>query len=84
MILHEAQPVAIAEADWEDDGTVTLLTFPATGEHHTSMVPSTARALAKQLTDAAEEAERAAGDVDRQRVARAMRHAFDTDGPSAA
>ncbi|WP_152669036.1 hypothetical protein, partial [Xanthomonas perforans] len=63
MILHEQQQVNIAEADWNDDGTVTLTTFPGGKDHHTTMRTSTARDLASQLITAAAEAERAADDV---------------------
>jgi len=80
VILHEQQQVPIAEADWNDDGTVTLTTFPNGQEHTTTMQAGTARDLASQLIAAATDAERAADDVNRQRVARLFPHAFDTDG----
>lgn len=79
MILHETQTVQIAEADWTDDGVVTLLTFPALEGHTTRMAPETARALAQQLNDAAAEAERAVGEVAAQRAHRAVQHGFDID-----
>ncbi len=79
MILQEMQTVQIAEADWTDDGTVELLTFPTTGEHRTHMAPETARALARQLETAATEAEKAAGETGVQRAHRAVQHGFDVD-----
>lgn len=79
MILQETQTVQIAEADWTDDGTVALLTFPTPDGHTTRMAPETARALAQQLNTAATEAERAVGEVTAQRVGRALQHGFDID-----
>lgn len=79
MILHEQQQVPIAEADWNDDGTVTLTTYPGGKDHHTTMRTSTARDLASQLITAATEAERAVGEVAAQRAHRAVQHGFDID-----
>lgn len=78
MILQESKTVPIAEADWTDDGEVELLTFPdADGRTH--MLPDTARALARQLIQAAADAEKAAGESGVQRAHRAAQHGFDVD-----
>lgn len=79
MILHESKTVPIGEADWTDDGEVELLTFPdADGRTH--MLPETARALARQLIQAAADAEKAAGESGVQRAHRTAQHGFDVDG----
>lgn len=78
MILAESKTVPIAAADWTDDGEVELLTFPdADGRTH--MTPETARALARQLNQAAADAEKAATETDAQRADRATQHGFDVD-----
>lgn len=79
MILHESKTVPIAEADWTDDGEVELLTFPTPDGHRTHMTPETARALARQLLDAARAADKAAGESGVQRAHRTAQHAFDVD-----
>lgn len=78
MILQESKTVPIAEADWTDDGEVELLTYPdASGRTH--MTPGTARALARQLLDAARSADKAAGETGVQRAHRTAQHGFDVD-----
>ena len=83
MILQETKTVPIADADWTDDGTVELVTFPHTGEHRTHMAPETARALAQRLVEAATDAENAAAETHAQRADRAVQHEFDIDLPEA-
>jgi len=62
VILQESKTVPIAEADWTDDGEVELLTFPTPDGHRTCMTPGTARALARQLIQAAADAEKVAAE----------------------
>lgn len=79
MILQESKTVPIAEADWTDDGEVELLTFPTPDGHRTCMTPGTARALARQLIQAAADAEKVAAEEFVQRAHRTAQHAFDVD-----
>ncbi len=78
-VLTERKTVDIAEADWTDDGEVELLTFPTPDGHRTHMLPGTARALARQLLDAARAADKAAGESGVQRAHRTAQHGFDVD-----